>query len=63
MIWEKEEKVLDAFIARKGLKNSRRRRDILRVFLSIEKHITLDELYRAVKEKHPEIGHATVYRA
>ncbi len=39
------------------------RRIILKVFLDhLEKHLSAEEIYNIVKESHPEIGLATVYR-
>lgn len=39
------------------------RRIILRVFLdNVEHHLSAEETYNIVKETHPEIGLATVYR-
>jgi Fur family ferric uptake transcriptional regulator len=58
----KETAVLERFIAGKGLRHSKPREQILSVFLSIEQHVTLDELWAAVRTKHPGIGYATVYR-
>lgn len=36
---------------------------ILDVFLRQDGHVSADELYAAVREEHPQIGRATVYRA
>jgi Fur family ferric uptake transcriptional regulator len=57
-----ETAVLEKFISEKKLKHSKPREWILAVFLSIEKHLTVDELWAAVKKKHPSVGFATVYR-
>ena len=54
--------ILEQYVRANHLKDSKRRRDILGVFLSTEKHLTADELYQLVKKKHAGIGHATVYR-
>ena len=59
---KQEEKTLEEYMNKKGLKHSRQRNEILKVFISIEKHLTADELYRAVKRKYPATGFATVYR-
>ncbi|MGD9609464.1 MAG: Fur family transcriptional regulator [Desulfovibrionaceae bacterium] len=50
------------FIARKKLKMTPQRRQILEVFLVEHGHATSEELYRKVKREHPSIGQATVYR-
>jgi Fur family ferric uptake transcriptional regulator len=57
-----ETMVFERFIESKGLKHSKPRMGILEVFLGIEKHVSIDELWAAVKMKHPSIGYATVYR-
>ena len=50
------------FVARKKLKMTPQRRQILDVFLAEEGHLTSEELYQKVKAEHPGIGQATVYR-
>jgi Fur family ferric uptake transcriptional regulator len=57
-----ENAVFEAFLARKGLKHSKPRVWILEIFLSIEKHVTVEELWAAVKTRYPSVGYATVYR-
>ena len=50
------------FIARKKLKMTPQRRQILEVFLVEEGHVTSEELYQKVKSECESIGQATVYR-
>ena len=50
------------FVARKKLKMTPQRRQILDVFLAEEGHLTSEELYQKVKADYPGIGQATVYR-
>lgn len=57
-----EAAVFETFIGEKKLKHSKPREWILAVFLSIEKHLSVDELWAAVKKKYPSVGFATVYR-
>src|SRR5271157_357220 len=57
-----ETMVFQRLIEDKGLKHSKPRMGILEVFLTIEKHVSIDELWAAVKKKHPSVGYATVYR-
>jgi Fe2+/Zn2+ uptake regulation proteins len=57
-----ETMVFQQLIENKGLKHSKPRMGILDVFLTIEKHVSIDELWVAVKKKHPSVGYATVYR-
>ncbi|RMF18296.1 MAG: transcriptional repressor [Candidatus Dadabacteria bacterium] len=52
----------EAFLRRKGLKQTRQRELILSTFLATDEHLTADELYRRVQNRNPEIGFATVYR-
>ncbi|MCG2714619.1 MAG: transcriptional repressor [Candidatus Omnitrophica bacterium] len=59
---QKEIEVLDNFIRKEGLRHTPQRESILRVFLGIEKHLSVDELYKIVKKRNPEIGYVTVYR-
>ncbi len=54
--------VLEGFLKTKALKHSRKREEILDVFLNVDRHLTADELYRLAKKKDPSIGFATVYR-
>lgn len=54
--------VLNDYIKNKRLKHSEQRIDILKIFLSSGKHLTIEELYSIIKIKHPYIGSATVYR-
>ncbi|MCP4004530.1 MAG: transcriptional repressor [bacterium] len=50
------------YLLRNGLKQTRQRETILDAFLESEGHITSEELHERVREPHPEIGAATVYR-
>jgi Fur family ferric uptake transcriptional regulator len=58
----KEIEILDKFIKSKGLRYTPQREKILSVFLSVERHVSLDELYKLVKKKFRDIGYTTVYR-
>ena len=50
------------FIAREGLKSTRQRDIILDFFLSSKRHMSVEELYRKLRARHPSIGYATVCR-
>ena len=52
---------LDGHIDRQGMKHTRQRVQILEVFISA-RHVTVEELLRAVQEAAPATGAATVYR-
>jgi Fur family transcriptional regulator, ferric uptake regulator len=54
--------ILDDFIRERGLRHTPQREAILRVFLGIEKHLSIDELYKIVKRRNSKIGYVTVYR-
>jgi Fur family ferric uptake transcriptional regulator len=54
--------VLGEFIRSKGLRYTPQRERILDIFLSTERHVSVDELYRLVKKRYPDVGYVTVYR-
>lgn len=53
---------LSDFLGRHGLKQTRQREAILDAFLASSGHITSEQLYERVRQDHPDIGAATVYR-
>ena len=57
-----EREVFHECLRRKGLKRTNQRDLILDVFLTSEKHVSSEELYRKVRERDPSIGFTTVYR-
>jgi|SRR3989339_7585 len=57
-----EEKIFETYITSKNLKHSRQREKVLEVFLSTDKHLTVEDLYNLIKKQYPTIGFATVYR-
>jgi len=59
---KEEIEILCKYIADKGLRYTPQREEILRVFLSIEKHLSADQLHKIVRKKNPNIGYVTVYR-
>lgn len=50
------------YLLKKGLRNTSQREDILAVFYSAGKHLTIEELHSLIKKKNPAIGYATVHR-
>lgn len=53
-----------ALLKEKGLKVTNQRLYVLEAIASCEgKHLSTEEIYDLVREKHPEIGLATVYRS
>lgn len=59
---EQKKEAFREFIARKGLKSTRQREIILDFFLSSKRHMSVEELYRKLRARHPGIGYATVCR-
>jgi len=57
-----EFRVFEQYLADNGLKHSRQREIILQYFLETGGHMTVDDLYRVIHRKHPEIGRTTIYR-
>ena len=58
----KELEILEKFIGEKHLRYTPQREEILKVFLSQERHLSSDELYKILRKKNPKIGYTTVYR-
>jgi Fur family ferric uptake transcriptional regulator len=59
------ERALELFHERTGaagLKSTRQRDAIVETFFRVGEHITVQDLYDAVKAEHPRVGYATVYR-
>lgn len=59
---KKETELFDEFIKRKGLRRTPQRTKIVDVILSVEAHVSVDELYNLVKKRDPSVGYTTVYR-
>ena len=57
-----EFRVFEEYLSNNGLKHSRQREVILQYFLETGGHMTVDDLYRVIHRKHPEIGRTTIYR-
>ena len=55
---------LKALLKKKGMKYTEQRAIILQLILSLDEHLSAEELYEIVKKKYPNqnIGIATVYR-
>ncbi len=50
------------YLKSNGMLVSGQREQILDIFLKIEEHPTINDIYDLVRKKHPRIGLATVYR-
>lgn len=59
---KKEFEIFDEFIRSKGLRHTPQREEILDIFLSTERHVSLEDLYGLVRKKYPKVGYTTVYR-
>jgi Fur family ferric uptake transcriptional regulator len=55
--------ILEQYVKDMSMLHSRQREQILDIFLKMEKHPTISDLYERVRKKNPRIGLATVYRA
>jgi Fur family ferric uptake transcriptional regulator len=54
--------MLNAFMAKRGLRSTKQREQIVDVFFSQPDHVSIEELLSRVRERDPAIGYATVYR-
>lgn len=52
----------DEALRERGLKSTSQRDDIAKVFFAAEGHLSVDDLYAAVRKVNPRVGYATVYR-
>jgi Fur family ferric uptake transcriptional regulator len=57
-----KKQIFEDFIAERGLKSTRQRNIILEAFLASDRHLSIEELYLQLRDAHPTIGYATVYR-
>lgn len=62
MAHEVEQRALARYLEEHQLKHTKQREAILEVFLSVEGHITGDDIYQRVRSLHSQIGYTTVYR-
>ena len=62
MAHELEIKALGEYLEQNNLKHTKQREMILSILLEAKQHVTSDDLYQSVREKHPNIGYTTVYR-
>lgn len=59
---ELEREALARYLEDHNLKRTQQREAILEVFLSTRGHVTSEDLYQRIRDKHPHIGYTTVYR-
>ena len=53
---------LTAYLAGQGLRSTHQRDEILEIFTTVGRHMSVEDLYEEVRKAHPYIGYATVYR-
>ena len=56
--WE----ALDHYLARKNLKQTQQRRQIVELFIGLDTHVSAEELHEAARHAGHNIGLATIYR-
>jgi Fur family ferric uptake transcriptional regulator len=54
--------LLNAFMAKRGLRATKQRDTIIEAFFSQPDHVSIEELLARVRVRDPQIGYATVYR-
>lgn len=59
---ENAQQALQAHLRDKGLKSTRQRDVILETLFGLETHVSIEALLKAVQERMPGVGYATVYR-
>lgn len=57
-----EREIFNKFIRSEGLRETTQRTEILNTFLNTEEHVSVDDLYGALKKRKRRIGYATVHR-
>ena len=55
-------RIFEIFLREKSLRLTSQRRKILDIFLKVEKHLSVEDLYDIVKKKNLNIGSTTVFR-
>jgi len=54
--------MLQAYMAKKGLRSTDQRKLIVETFFQANNHVSIEELLAQVRAKDPRVGYATVYR-
>jgi Fur family transcriptional regulator, ferric uptake regulator len=57
-----ERQVLSAYLVRNHLKRSSQREAILDAFVKAGHHVSVEDLLKIVRRRHPEVGRTTIYR-
>ena len=59
---ERFREILQAHMAKKGLRSTDQRRHIVEAFFRAPNHVSIEELLAQVRAEQPKVGYATVYR-
>jgi Fur family ferric uptake transcriptional regulator len=62
MAHEVEMRALAEYLEQHNLKHTKQRELVLGAFLEAKRHVSSEDLYQVVREKHPNVGYTTVYR-
>lgn len=57
-----ERQALTAYLTRNHLKRSAQREAILDAFVKAGHHVSVEDLLKIVRRRHPEVGRTTIYR-
>jgi len=57
-----ERQVLTAYLTRNRLKRSAQREAILDAFVRAGHHLSVEDLLKIVRRRHPDVGRTTIYR-
>ena len=58
-----EQKVLASYLERHHLKRSAQREAILDAFVKAGHHVSVEDLLKIVRRRHPDVGRTTIYRS
>jgi Fur family ferric uptake transcriptional regulator len=61
-IGREERQVLETYLTSHQLKRSAQREAILDAFLRAGSHVSVEDLLKIVRRRHPEVGRTTIYR-
>ena len=61
-MFSSELSIFNSYLNKQNLRHSQQRDRIVKLCLSVEKHVSVQDLYLVVHEKYPNIGYATVSR-
>jgi Fur family ferric uptake transcriptional regulator len=59
---EELERILDRYMAERGLKSTRQRSLIIEIFFAMHGHLSVEEVWARVRQDDPRVSVATVYR-